>query len=101
MTPDWHPADIKARLEKRGTNLSRLAKQAGARPAAFAHVLRRPLATAERLIAEAIGVHPKIIWPSRYESNGRRKTPQPVNNYTPIHRASNQTEAELSQVEAG
>lgn len=100
MPQDWHPEDIKAAIRKRGTNLTRLARQIGLRPQAFAHVLRQPREAAERVIAEAIGVPASVIWPSRYESDGRRKTPQPVDNYQVIHRAGNQIDVYASRIDA-
>lgn len=81
MASDWHPEDIKAAVRKSGTSLAALAREAGMAPNAFGHVLRFPRATAERVIARALDVHPKVIWPSRYHRNGARKNPQPVVNY--------------------
>ncbi len=81
MATDWHPEDIKAAVRKSGTSLAALARDAGMSPNAFTHVLRFPRATAERVIAHALGVHPKVIWPSRYLRDGNRKNPQPVVNY--------------------
>ncbi|WP_218152703.1 MULTISPECIES: helix-turn-helix domain-containing protein [unclassified Variovorax] len=54
---DWHPAQVKAALEMRGTNLSKLAKQHG-----YAHineVLHRPWVAAEHIVARALGSSPK------------------------------------------
>ena len=62
---DWHPADIKASLEKRGFSLRALAAMWG-----YTHIqkaLREPWLAAEAVIAQAIGVPPETIWPSRYQ----------------------------------
>jgi Ner family transcriptional regulator len=64
---DWHPADIKAALEKAGWSLRRLSLHHGYKSATtLKEALHRPYPKAQRLIAEAIGVDPANIWPSRY-----------------------------------
>ncbi|HID49175.1 MAG TPA: transcriptional regulator [Chromatiales bacterium] len=73
-TQDWHPADIKAALEKAGWSLSRLSIHHGyASRTTLKYALRKPWPKGERLIAEAIGMDPATIWPSRYpkDSAGR------------------------------
>lgn len=64
MTHDWHPADVKAALEKRGISLRRLAKEYG-----YSHIQRVLVSqwwAAEQIVAQAIGVPADKIWPSRY-----------------------------------
>lgn len=64
---DWHRADIVAALHKRGTTLRKLAKlHEYASPTTLGQALNRPWPKGEKIIADAIGVHPSIIWPSRY-----------------------------------
>ncbi|EAA2687173.1 transcriptional regulator [Salmonella enterica subsp. enterica serovar Umbilo] len=63
---DWHPADIIAGLRKRGTSLAALSRQAGLASSTLANALIRRWPKGERLIAEALGVAPEQIWPSRY-----------------------------------
>jgi Ner family transcriptional regulator len=67
LPQDWHPADIKAALEKAGWSLRRLSAHHGYEASMCIKALRRPYPNAERLIAEAIGVPPEAIWPSRYD----------------------------------
>jgi lambda repressor-like predicted transcriptional regulator len=72
---DWHPADIKAALDKAGWTLRSLAAYHGFTGAAslsrtisgFSYPLN------EKRIADAIGVRPQDIWPSRYYSDGTKK----------------------------
>jgi Ner family transcriptional regulator len=65
---DWHRADIKAALEKAGWSLRRLAAHHGyASETTLVHALNRPWPKGQKLIADAIGVTPELIWPSRYE----------------------------------
>lgn len=66
MQQDWHPADIIAGLRKRGTSLAALSRQAGLASSTLANALNRRWPKGERLIAEALGVPPEQIWPSRY-----------------------------------
>ncbi len=63
---DWHRADIKAALEKKGFNLSSLALSRGLKPGTLSNVFRVNYPKAQGIIAEAIGVSPEVIWPSRY-----------------------------------
>tara|TARA_R110002049_G_scaffold294948_1_gene482025 strand:+ start:763 stop:1104 length:342 start_codon:yes stop_codon:yes gene_type:complete len=72
---DWHPADIKAALEKAGWTLRALARHhqlASASP--LSHTFLRSYPLNERRIAAAIGVPVQVIWPSRYFTDG---TPRP------------------------
>ncbi|EIO7467847.1 helix-turn-helix domain-containing protein [Salmonella enterica subsp. enterica] len=66
MQPDWHSADIIAALKKRGTSLSAISRNSGLASSTLANALNRRWPKGERLIAEALGVTPEQIWPSRY-----------------------------------
>ncbi|EDN4181009.1 helix-turn-helix domain-containing protein [Enterobacter hormaechei] len=66
MQQDWHSADIIAGLRKRGTSLAAVSRQAGLASSTLANALIRHWPKGERLIAEALGVAPEQIWPSRY-----------------------------------
>ena len=71
---DWHPADIIAALHKKGMTISKLADDLGYTSyTSLSRALRHSAPKAERQIAEALEVHPKTIWPSRYYDNGERK----------------------------
>lgn len=87
---DWHPEDIKAAVRKRGQTLAGIARRAGLNEAATRLALTLPRAGAEQAIADLLGIHPKIIWPSRYHSDGKRMRPQPLENYRPRRRFGNQ-----------
>ncbi|WP_058910829.1 DNA-binding transcriptional regulator SfsB [Entomohabitans teleogrylli] len=63
---DWHPADIIAALRKQGTSLAAESRKAGLSSSTLANALTRPWPKGEWLIAQAIGVEPWVIWPSRY-----------------------------------
>lgn len=86
---DWHPADIKAALTKAGWSFNQLGYAHGyTSKSTLTTVLRHPWPKAERIVAEAIGVHPMAIWPSRYHTDGtpnRAKGRQPVRPTTVAH----------------
>ncbi|POE40857.1 helix-turn-helix domain-containing protein [Pectobacterium odoriferum] len=63
---DWHPADIIAALKKRGTSLVAVSRNAGLASSTLANALQRHWPKGERLIAEALGLSPEHVWPSRY-----------------------------------
>lgn len=67
---DWHRADIVAALRKSGWSLRKLAIHHGyASPTTLTTALDRPWPKGERLIADAIGIDPETIWPTRYTQN--------------------------------
>jgi len=84
---DWHPADVVAALRKRGWSLRQLSAYHGYSPQTLSDTLRRPWPRAEHLIAEAIGVTPDQIWPTRYarrQARGAQHTTRayPVSGYS-------------------
>ena len=64
---DWHPADVLAALKKRGQSLAGLSVANGYHPTAAGKALKQPWPALELLVAQAIGLTPQVIWPSRYE----------------------------------
>lgn len=71
---DWHPADIVAALRKAGYTLSKLAFEHGLKDSSGLSVaMVRSFPLGEKRIAEALGLHPKEIWPTRYNADGSRK----------------------------
>ncbi|EOG1474725.1 helix-turn-helix domain-containing protein [Vibrio parahaemolyticus] len=65
---DWHRADIVAALKKRGLSVRQLSREAGLGENTLSNALRSPWPKGERIIAEAIGMKPEDLWPSRYRS---------------------------------
>lgn len=70
---DWHPADIKSAVEKAGWSLRGLCAHHGYATGWIQRALYEPSPVAEGIIAKAIKLHPKQIWPSRYDNAGRPK----------------------------
>ncbi len=64
---DWHVEDIKCALRKRRITLKSLSINAGLAPSTLNNALRVSYPKAERIIAEALGLEPRDIWPSRYQ----------------------------------
>lgn len=71
---DWHPADIKAALEKKGWTLRALAEHHGIKgSSSLSHTFERSFPLNEKRIADAIGVTPQEIWPTRYFEDGTKR----------------------------
>lgn len=83
---DWHPEDIKARLRKRGITGAAIELRYGLPRGTLAVALVKPHRRAERAIARTLRVAPEVIWPSRYNADGTRKSPQPSENYKVLGR---------------
>lgn len=66
MGSDWHSADIIEALKKRGTSLSAVSRNSGLASSTLGNALYRHWPKGERLIADALGITPEQIWPSRY-----------------------------------
>lgn len=69
-TKDWHPADIKGALAKKGISLSSLARKNDYAITSPSNVFRKPWPAMEKIMAKAIGVTPQEVWPSRYDQFG-------------------------------
>lgn len=67
-TADWHRADIVAALKKKGWSVRALSVASGLSPNTLKTALSSPYLKGEKIIADAIGEHPEVIWPSRYAS---------------------------------
>lgn len=71
---DWHRADIIAALHKENWSLRQLAFFHGyTSPSTLAQALVSSFPKGELIIANAIGITPKEIWPSRFQAREARK----------------------------
>lgn len=77
---DWHPADIMAALRKADPSwtLSALSRAHGYSRNAVGEALRRPWPAVEAIIADALGVTPREIWPTRYDAAGTPRNARPI-----------------------
>lgn len=71
---DWDSADVKYALHKKGITLASIAEVYGLTSSStLSSVFTRSYPLNEKRIADAIGVHPMVIWPSRYNADGTVK----------------------------
>ncbi len=71
---DWHPSDVIAALHRNGLTLSKIAEDNGlTNTGTLSKALRMGFPIAEKRIADALGLKPQNIWPSRFHENGERK----------------------------
>lgn len=74
VAQDWHPADIKAALHKKNITLAGIAEAYGMNSSSsLSSTFSRSYPLNEKRIADAVGVHPMVIWPSRYNADGTVK----------------------------
>ena len=66
---DMHSADIIAAIKKRKGSLAAISREAGLSSGTLANALKKPWPKGEFIIANALGMHPSEIWPSRYFDN--------------------------------
>ena len=71
---DWPRDKIRTAILERGMSQARLAREAGYSEGAVRSAIIRPLPSAERIIADFLGVPVQEIWPSRYFPDGRPRT---------------------------
>ncbi|CDG00313.1 Putative DNA-binding protein Ner [Avibacterium paragallinarum JF4211] len=62
-------ADIRYELMKKGISLSQLGVKHGLAKTTLRNVFDKRYPNGERIIAEALGMKPCEIWPSRYQKN--------------------------------
>lgn len=68
----WHPADIRAAVTKRKQTLTGLALENGLDGSACRAALIRPVLNAEIVISRFLGVPLHVLWPDRWDAEGRR-----------------------------
>lgn len=70
---DWHKETIMAEVRKIHGSLAELSRQHGLASGTLTNTLSRNWVRGEEIIAQAIGISPEVIWPSRYfRPNGER-----------------------------
>lgn len=73
---DWSPAKLKFELEERGLTYRALSLKAGYSQDSLKAVARTPNENYEQIIADAFGMKPEEIWPSRWEYRNRKNNRQ-------------------------
>lgn len=69
---DWSRRRIVYELHERNITLQSLSIKAGLAPSTLKNALRMSYPKGERIIAEAIGVPPQVIWAKRYAERENR-----------------------------
>ncbi|MFC3074648.1 helix-turn-helix domain-containing protein [Shinella pollutisoli] len=72
---------VKNRLDELGFSLLDVDRRFNLPRGTAGTTLREPNAAGERAIAALLKTRPHLIWRSRYHADGRRKSPQPSENY--------------------
>ena len=82
-------ADIKYQLAKKGVTFVDLERKYDLSRGTCRLAVSSPSTKGEKAISEILGLHPKDIWPQRYDEYGNRLRPQPKDEYlyTPKMRA--------------
>lgn len=68
---DWDWNQVRAELLRRGLTLAEVGRRNGLSADLVRKVRILPLHRPQDAIADAIGVNPSSIWPSRYDPNGK------------------------------
>ena len=68
-------------IYKRGQTLEGLARLTGVNSVNIRKALRAPLFIGEQVIAQFLNVHPKELWPNRYDKNGNPLHPHASANH--------------------
>ncbi|WP_136414762.1 helix-turn-helix domain-containing protein [Herbaspirillum sp. ST 5-3] len=84
---DWHRADVVAALHKKGWSLRELSRQSGLSDGTLKSALDRPYPKAERIIAAALGLDPRAIWPNRYAKRDFTPVLTPPSHSSPRHQS--------------
>ncbi|AGR57639.1 transcriptional regulator [Salmonella enterica subsp. enterica serovar Vitkin] len=64
---DWSKDAIYTALKNKGVDLAELERLQNLKPGTMRNAFYRACPAYEQVIAQAIGVEPAVIWPSRYQ----------------------------------
>lgn len=76
LPQDWHAEQVKAAIRMRGSTLSALAERHGYDASVITKAMNRRWPAVEAIIAQFLDLHPKEIWPSRYDRSGSSIRPK-------------------------
>ena len=103
VSEDWCKAKIKYELALAGYSFYSLSRKHGYGLGSLQIVVHHPWPKGERIVSEAIGATPQVIWPSRYHADGsprsgrgergrgryKRKASRPPSNHSTAGRLRN------------
>lgn len=104
VNKDWRWKEVLFALNERGWSLRQIGIQEGYPDgSALGEAARRPYPKAEAILAAYAGIdHPKVIWPSRYDTQGnpnRRSGPAPMRGRPPQAKATTRATRRNRQTE--
>lgn len=70
-SPRWDAPRIKAELSRQGKTLTGISEKHNFHRTAASKALKRPWPAVEAVIGRELGLHPRLIWPDRYDDAGR------------------------------
>jgi Ner family transcriptional regulator len=73
MQTNWTRQRILFELRERGTSAADLAARNGLQRFVVYSAMERPYPKVHKLIAEAVGQSPGVIWPQFYDADGARR----------------------------
>ena len=80
----YHPADIKAAIEKQGMTLQQLSIKYGLTPNAVSIALKKPLKGGELAISEFLNIPVHLLFPTRWDINQNRVRPRYADKYSTV-----------------
>lgn len=80
---DKSPEEVRFLLNRKGLTFADVDRKHGLKSGVARKTTRHPYLDGELALAEALGLSPRQLWPSRYDPRtGERLKPQPAENYT-------------------
>lgn len=76
---DWHRHEIICAIHMAGISMASLSRAHGLAEGTLANALNRPWPKGELIIANALGVQPEQIWPSRFLVRRERERHRRIN----------------------
>ncbi|MBP5857254.1 helix-turn-helix domain-containing protein [Marivibrio halodurans] len=79
---DKSPEEVRYLLNRKGLTFADVDRLHGLKSGIARQTARHPHVHGEQALAEAVGLTPQQLWPSRYDARtGERLKPQPSENY--------------------
>ena len=80
----YHPADIKALIEKQGSTLEQISLNAGLGRSAISVAFKKPYTKGEIALATFLNIPVQYVFPTRWDIKGNRVRPRYAAKYTTV-----------------
>lgn len=80
----YHPADIKALIEKQGSTLEQISLNAGLCRSAISVAFKKPYTKGEIALATFLNIPVQYVFPTRWDIKGNRVRPRYAAKYTTV-----------------